>query len=121
MVSLLFRKKYSLFIEDMWFKATGDCSVVLNDAQWEDEGVYTCTYFALPEYNSWVTGYATHRTLLIVEDSIAIHPSTEVERIGEGNTTATGFPADSERMIFITSTLVATISTSIPTTVPIYN
>lgn len=38
--------KYSLFTKDMWVKAEDDFSVVLNDAQWEDQGGYTYTYFA---------------------------------------------------------------------------
>ena len=107
--------KYALLTKDTGSKAEDDCSVVLSDAQWEDQGEYTCTYFAplgrfIPEFNSWVTGYIARKILLVVEDGISIHSSTEVDKTAERNTVVTGFTASVE--------ITSGNRTSTPTTSP---
>uniref|UniRef100_A0A8C2Z599 Ig-like domain-containing protein n=1 Tax=Cyclopterus lumpus TaxID=8103 RepID=A0A8C2Z599_CYCLU len=87
-------RKYILFNDVKWLKTRGDCSLVLRNATWEDQGEYTCTYLEpefefVPYQNYWIKGHITRRVTLMIKDLSPIGVFTVTEGVQEQYTTVT--------------------------------
>ena len=65
--------KYLLFNDEKWLKVRDDCSLVVHNITWEDQGEYTCTYLEtefkfVPFQNEWREGYITRKVVVMIED-----------------------------------------------------
>ncbi|CAK6980062.1 uncharacterized protein LOC118802460 [Scomber scombrus] len=69
------KRKYVLYNDMWWLRVRGDCSLFLNNATWQDQGEYTCTYLEpefefVPLQDYWIEGHIIRKvTLMIKEDT----------------------------------------------------
>ena len=66
------KRKYVLCNDMWWIKVRGDCSLLLNNVTWEDQGEYTCTYLEpefkfIPLQNHWIEGYIVRKVTLKIK------------------------------------------------------
>ncbi|XP_036439545.1 uncharacterized protein LOC118817010 isoform X2 [Colossoma macropomum] len=84
------QRKYLLFNDWRWLKVRDDCSLLVRNVTWEDQGEYTCTYFEpelkfVPFQNVWREGYITRKVVVVIEDL----SSSGIFRVATRVTTAT--------------------------------
>uniref|UniRef100_A0A8C2WVN0 Ig-like domain-containing protein n=1 Tax=Cyclopterus lumpus TaxID=8103 RepID=A0A8C2WVN0_CYCLU len=97
------QRKYILFNDVKWLKTRGDCSLVLRNVTWEDQGEYMCTYLE-PEFkfdpyqNYWIEGHITRRVILMIKDLSPIGVFTVTKGVQEQYTTVTTSRVNSTQM-----------------------
>jgi len=86
------KRKYVLSNDMWWLKVRGDCSLVLRNVTWEDQGEYTCTYLEpefkfVPLQNYWKEGTITRKVTLMIKGTRPAEIFTVVKKDQELSTT----------------------------------
>ncbi|KAL7374858.1 hypothetical protein ABVT39_008198 [Epinephelus coioides] len=109
------QSKYLINNDMKWLKVRGDCSLILRNVIWEDQGEYTCTYLEplfkfVPFQNYWIEGYITCKVVLMIKDLNPIEGFTVAEGVQERFTTVTTLRVNSAQMKLPTLALEITKS-----------
>ncbi|XP_036439146.1 uncharacterized protein LOC118816713 [Colossoma macropomum] len=88
------QRKYLLYNDKRWLKVRDDCSLVVRNVTWEDQGEYTCTYLEpefkfIPFHNVWREGYITHKEVVVIKDFSSTGVFMVTKKVQERFTTAT--------------------------------
>lgn len=88
------KRKYLLYNDMRWLTVKDDCSLVVRNVTWEDQGEYTCTYFepefkVVPFVNVWTGGYITRHVVVMIKDLSSVGALTVATRVQERVITVT--------------------------------
>ena len=81
-------RKYYLYNDLTRLKVRNDCSLVLSEVTWEDQGEYLCTfldpYFKyVSSRNRWMEGHVVRKVTLVIKDLSLVKAVTMAEEVRE--------------------------------------
>lgn len=113
------QRKYFLYNDMRWSKIVGDCSLVLCNATWEDQGEYVCTYLEpefkfVPFQNYWIAGHVTLKVTLMMKDLKPVEVSTVTKGVQKQYITVITPRVNNTQRIFVTlpSETIESVNTS---------